>query len=396
MSDLRSRSVASSAACPIASGARSASPARILVAAQCEPRPQFPPSAIEGNLGRPRGRRPPGRTGGPAGRDPRLGRIAAGTPISAIQRRSDTISLPPDLSSKCEHFVLEACGDRRSRPAFSMADTVVIKKQDQAETGDIVVALIDDEGCDPQTPAKCGAFIALEAANPPMKPASSDLTASASRGKRIQPTAEISTIAARHRRSTLRLGLRGNFLRAAVTVRLVARESPGAGRGCSDDGGFFSSARPGRRRFDARAHPAARPRGLQSNLRRSITIGPPQPCGANSGVTTIVARAGILDQRGSCFSTRATIFRRSRGDAAGFVASVAARRIARDVYRHRRAATVPPRNRRAVRPSNARPLRPAGPPLGSPVALTARSKPDKDEAPIKPITSKGMGRRAQQ
>ncbi len=130
---------------------------------------KFEPSVIEGNLGRVRAL--------PTGRDeddgahatvaiPVMGRIAAGTPITALQNRSHTISLPPEMLSQGEHYALEIRGDSMIEAGIFDADTVVIRKQDTAETGDIVVALIDDEEATLKRLRKRGASIALEAANP--------------------------------------------------------------------------------------------------------------------------------------------------------------------------------------------------------------------------------------
>jgi repressor LexA len=125
---------------------------------------RFSPSVIEGNLGKP-------RAGGEADYAqqvtiPVMGRIAAGTPISALQTRSHSISLPPDLLSSGEHYALEVRGDSMIEAGILDGDTVVIKKQDTAESGDIVVALIDDEEATLKRLRKRGASIALEAANP--------------------------------------------------------------------------------------------------------------------------------------------------------------------------------------------------------------------------------------
>ncbi len=128
---------------------------------------KFAPSVIEGNLGRvrPLSERFDDETDQQVA-IPVMGRIAAGTPISAIQNRSHTISLPPDLLSNGEHFALEVRGDSMIEAGILDGDTVVIKKQDNADTGDIVVALIDDEEATLKRLRKRGASIALEAANP--------------------------------------------------------------------------------------------------------------------------------------------------------------------------------------------------------------------------------------
>ncbi len=128
---------------------------------------KFSPSVIEGNLGRVRSLQE--REEEEAELNvaiPVMGRIAAGTPISAIQSRSHTISLPPDLLSSGEHFALEVRGDSMIEAGILDGDTVVIRKQEQADTGDIVVALIDEEEATLKRLRKRGASIALEAANP--------------------------------------------------------------------------------------------------------------------------------------------------------------------------------------------------------------------------------------
>jgi repressor LexA len=131
------------------------------------PRPQkFSPSVINGNLGRLRtpSSREPGAE--PTVMVPLMGRIAAGTPISAIQTRMDTIAMPPDFLGSGEHFALEVRGDSMIEAGIFENDTVIIRKQDTAETGDIVVALIDEEEATLKRLRKRGASIALEAANP--------------------------------------------------------------------------------------------------------------------------------------------------------------------------------------------------------------------------------------
>ena len=130
-------------------------------------RPQkFSPSVINGNLGRratPAGREPGAE---PPVMVPLMGRIAAGTPISAIQTRLDTVAMPPDFLGGGEHFALEVRGDSMVDAGILENDMVIIRKQDTAETGDIVVALIDDEEATLKRLRKRGASIALEAANP--------------------------------------------------------------------------------------------------------------------------------------------------------------------------------------------------------------------------------------
>jgi repressor LexA len=132
------------------------------------PRAQrFSPSVIPGNLGR---LRPPAPSRDPDERHsvmvPLMGRIAAGTPISAIQTRVQTFAMPPEFLGTGEHFALEVRGDSMIEAGIFENDTVIIRKQDTAETGDIVVALIDEEEATLKRLRKRGASIALEAANP--------------------------------------------------------------------------------------------------------------------------------------------------------------------------------------------------------------------------------------
>ena len=135
-------------------------------------RQRFSPSVIEGDLGRVRAPSPAAPPP-PADFDevrsimvPVMGRIAAGTPISAIQNRSHTINISPDFLSHGEHYALEVRGDSMIEAGIFDGDTVVIRKQDTADTGDIVVALIDDEEATLKRLRKKGGTIALEAANP--------------------------------------------------------------------------------------------------------------------------------------------------------------------------------------------------------------------------------------
>ncbi|MYZ47718.1 transcriptional repressor LexA [Propylenella binzhouense] len=135
----------------------------------------FRPSVIEGRLGKapvaapakrpeepPRAEAQPGEVAS----IPVMGRIAAGVPISAIQNHTSTIGLPPDMLPGGEHFALEVRGDSMIEAGIHDGDLVVIRRQDSAESGDIVVALIDDEEATLKRLRKKGASIALEAANP--------------------------------------------------------------------------------------------------------------------------------------------------------------------------------------------------------------------------------------
>jgi repressor LexA len=124
----------------------------------------FTPSVIEGDLGRVRT-----NSDDDSGRPvavPVMGRIAAGTPIEAIQTRSHVINMPPDLLSAGDHFALEVRGDSMIEAGILDGDIALIRKSEAAETGDIVVALIDDEEATLKRFRRRGASIALEPANP--------------------------------------------------------------------------------------------------------------------------------------------------------------------------------------------------------------------------------------
>ena len=128
----------------------------------------FSPSVIEGSLGR-----APAK---PASDDdtssdvpaavPVMGRIAAGTPISALQDHTHNISVPPEMLGNGEHYALEVQGDSMIDAGIFDGDTVVLKRSDVGENGEIVVALVDDEEATLKRLRRKGDSVALEAANP--------------------------------------------------------------------------------------------------------------------------------------------------------------------------------------------------------------------------------------
>jgi repressor LexA len=128
---------------------------------------RFTPSVVEGGLARTKA--PPPPPGADDSRSipiPVMGRIAAGTPISAIQTKSHSIALSPDFLTGGEHYALEVRGDSMVEAGILDGDLVVIRKQDSANTGDIIVALIDEEEATLKRFRRRGSSIALEAANP--------------------------------------------------------------------------------------------------------------------------------------------------------------------------------------------------------------------------------------
>ncbi len=134
---------------------------------------KFAPSVIEGSLGK-APPPPPARPAPVATNDdtsatvsvPVMGRIAAGVPISAIQNQTHSLSLPPEMIGAGEHYALEVKGDSMIDAGIFDGDTVIIKRGDSANPGEIVVALVDDEEATLKRFRRKGASIALEAANP--------------------------------------------------------------------------------------------------------------------------------------------------------------------------------------------------------------------------------------
>jgi repressor LexA len=124
----------------------------------------FTPSVIEGNLGRVRAATSEDDVGRPVA-VPVMGRIAAGTPIEAIQTKSHVINMPPDMLSSGEHFALEVRGDSMIDAGILDGDIALLRRTEEADTGDIVVALIDEEEATLKRFRRRGASIALEPAN---------------------------------------------------------------------------------------------------------------------------------------------------------------------------------------------------------------------------------------
>ena len=127
----------------------------------------FTPSVIEGTLGKVRS-----NSNSSSENDgehpvsvPVMGRIAAGTPIEALQTRSHTISVPPDMLGSGEHYALEVRGDSMIEAGILDGDIALLRRTEAADTGDIVVALIDEEEATLKRFRRRGASIALEPAN---------------------------------------------------------------------------------------------------------------------------------------------------------------------------------------------------------------------------------------
>ena len=116
----------------------------------------FSPSVIKGGLD---------EEGVETNEIPVLGKIAAGTPVEAIQNEVSRVPLPNNLEKNGEYFGLRVQGDSMIDAGISEGDTVIVKKTDTAENGKIVVALIDDHEAMLKRIRRKGKTIALESAN---------------------------------------------------------------------------------------------------------------------------------------------------------------------------------------------------------------------------------------
>ena len=96
---------------------------------------------------------------------PVLGKIAAGTPIEAIQNEVSRIPLPANIERNGEYFGLKIQGDSMIEAGINEGDTIIVKKTDTADNGKIVVALIDDHEAMLKRIRRKGKTIALESAN---------------------------------------------------------------------------------------------------------------------------------------------------------------------------------------------------------------------------------------
>ena len=96
---------------------------------------------------------------------PVLGKIAAGTPVEAIQNEVSRIPLPANIEKDGEFFGLKVQGDSMIEAGINDGDTVIVKKADTADNGKIVVALIDDHEAMLKRIRRKGKTVALESAN---------------------------------------------------------------------------------------------------------------------------------------------------------------------------------------------------------------------------------------
>lgn len=96
---------------------------------------------------------------------PLYGKIAAGTPIEALRDHSNSVDIPASMLGSGNHYALTVDGDSMIDAGIHDGDTVVIRSCDTAETGTIVVALVDDTEVTLKRLRRKGNSVALEPAN---------------------------------------------------------------------------------------------------------------------------------------------------------------------------------------------------------------------------------------
>jgi len=97
---------------------------------------------------------------------PLYGRIAAGMPIEALRDHTQSVEIPGHLLTGGEHYALEVAGDSMIEAGILDGDIVIIRRADNADNGEIVVALVDDLEVTLKRLRRRGASVALEPANP--------------------------------------------------------------------------------------------------------------------------------------------------------------------------------------------------------------------------------------
>lgn len=128
--------------------------------------PAFAPNVIRGDFS---GNRLAGvRAAGDAAavQLPLYGRIAAGQPIEALRDGGSQIEVPMAMLGSGEHYALEVAGDSMIDAGILDTDTVIIRKGETAENGQIVVAMVDETEVTLKRLRRRGSTIVLEPANP--------------------------------------------------------------------------------------------------------------------------------------------------------------------------------------------------------------------------------------
>ncbi len=100
---------------------------------------------------------------------PLVGRVTAGQPILAVENVEDYYLLPWDITRGEDVFLLEVRGDSMVEAGILHGDRVLVRRQDWADDGDIVVALLEDEATVKRF-RRTPEGVKLEPAHPQMKP----------------------------------------------------------------------------------------------------------------------------------------------------------------------------------------------------------------------------------
>jgi repressor LexA len=96
---------------------------------------------------------------------PLYGKIAAGLPIEALRDNEETIEVPMSMLGGGEHFALTVEGDSMIEAGILDGDTVIIRRGETADNGQIIVALVDENEVTLKRLRRKGNSIALEPAN---------------------------------------------------------------------------------------------------------------------------------------------------------------------------------------------------------------------------------------
>lgn len=100
---------------------------------------------------------------------PVVGKVTAGVPITATENIEDYIALPQAMLGEGEHYILSVSGESMIEAGIMDGDFVVVRKQNVAYNGDIVIAMIEDEATVKRFYKENGVF-RLQPENPTMKP----------------------------------------------------------------------------------------------------------------------------------------------------------------------------------------------------------------------------------
>jgi repressor LexA len=128
--------------------------------------PGFAPNVIRGHFAPNLAGAAPAAPDAAAVQLPLYGRIAAGLPIEALRDQGSHVEVPAAMLGAGEFYALEVAGDSMVDAGILDGDTVVIRRGEQAENGQIVVALVDENEVTLKRLRRRGGSIALEPANP--------------------------------------------------------------------------------------------------------------------------------------------------------------------------------------------------------------------------------------